>query len=270
MSLKVSILKILMLINSIYIKKLNMNIGKLNAIMANDQTLNESKFNDYIKTIKNSEILLLEFKTISNIENKFIENDIVASKYIDNNIKLFEVYTIDELENEHNKLNRFNDSKGVELSEEKDKLYNAIITLIRENIKSPNDIDVNKQHDAYELILEHIKKPKLVNENIEKEDNFITENIIQIATNKFNEKYSTFSENDKQFFNNLITLEYNDKLKIFEEYKTEILSTLNEINNTSENPNLQTAIDKLNTMEIDGKSINENLIKLHEFKNKLM
>ena len=247
-----------------------MNIGKLNAIMANDQTLNESKFIDYINTIKNSEILLLEFKTIQNIENKFINNDVIASKYIDNNVRLFEVYTIEEVEEEHNKLNKFIGPNSINLSEEKEKLYNAITTLITENIKSTNNIDINKQHDAYELVLEHIKKPKLLEENKNDDNDIITENILQIATKKFNEKYSTFNENDRIFFNKLISLEHGDKVQILEEYKGEILSTLNEMNNNSENPNLKTAIDKINTMVVNTENINENLIKLHEFKNNLL
>ena len=86
----------------------NTNIGIANLVVSNK--LRDSYFNnslieeskkittDFFEVVKSSPILQLEFKVFNNLENKTIENDLAATRYIDSNIKLFEVYTIDEID----------------------------------------------------------------------------------------------------------------------------------------------------------------------------
>ena len=95
----------------------NVNIGIANLIISNklrdsyfnDNLIGESKkiAFDFFGVVKSSPLLQLEFKVFNNIENKHIENDQIATRYIDNNIKLFEVYTIEEIEAEREKMNQF-------------------------------------------------------------------------------------------------------------------------------------------------------------------
>ena len=86
----------------------NVNIGVANLIICNK--LNESYFNNEVldesrqaatkllDIVKKSPILQLEFKVYSNIQNKIVENEVLAKEYIDKHIELFEVYTIEEIE----------------------------------------------------------------------------------------------------------------------------------------------------------------------------
>ena len=95
----------------------NVNIGIVNLIISNK--LNESYFNDkligeskkvafnFLDVVKSSPILQLEFKVYNNIENKHIENELLAKEYVDDNVKVFEIYTLEEIEVEHEKLNKF-------------------------------------------------------------------------------------------------------------------------------------------------------------------
>ena len=95
----------------------NTNIGIANLVISNklkqsffsNNLIEESKklTNDFFDVIKSSPILQLEFKVYSNIENKHIDNELIATRYIDNNIKLFEVWTLREIEAEHEKLKTF-------------------------------------------------------------------------------------------------------------------------------------------------------------------
>ena len=85
----------------------NVNIGIANLIISNK--LKESYFNDnliveskkiakdFFDVVKESPVLQLEFKVFNNVENKHIENEQAATRYIDNNIKLFEIYTNEEI-----------------------------------------------------------------------------------------------------------------------------------------------------------------------------
>ena len=125
----------------------NANIGIANLVVSNK--LRDSYFNntlieeskklttDFFEVVKSSPILQLEFKVFNNLENKTIENELLATRNIDSNIKLFEVYTIREIQKEHEKLQTYID-ENQELDEDRIKLYEAISNLITESL---NDTD---------------------------------------------------------------------------------------------------------------------------------
>ena len=174
----------------------NTNIGIANLVISNklkesyfnDNLLEESKklTTDFFSTVKSSPILQLEFKVFSNIENKHIDNELVATRYIDNNIKLFEVYTINEIDKEREKLYPFL-TEEIQNNSERIALYEAIDTLITESLNDYDKIDVDAVHEAFTLVLNYIKEPKKklvevvedvqsINENVIEHKKIITEN----------------------------------------------------------------------------------------------
>ena len=183
----------------------NANIGIVNLIISNK--LKDSYFNnkfieeskkiafDFLDIIKSSPILELEFKVFNNIENKCIESDIAATRYIDNNIKLFEVYTIQEIDKEHEKLTSLYEEVPAfysQIEQDKLKLYEAIDNLIRESLQDYDNINVDNIHESFTLVLNHIKTPrKSLIENVDVKP--INEDVIEIAVNKFNEKYESLN-----------------------------------------------------------------------------
>ena len=166
----------------------NTNIGIANLVVSNK--LRDSYFNnalieeskklttDFFEVVKKSPILQLEFKVFNNLENKTIENELIATRYIDSNIKLFEVYTIKEIDAEREKLNEFLDN-GVEITSEnallnpdKIELYEAIDNLIRESLNDYDKVDVDNIHESFEFVLNHVKTPKTqkLTETVEAKD----------------------------------------------------------------------------------------------------
>ena len=150
----------------------NINIGIANLIVSsklkdsylNNDLIEESKkvaFN-FFDIVKTSPILQLEFKVFNNIDNKHIGNDSLATRYIDNNIKLFEVYTIDEINKEHEKLNVFLTEGIIPDNDEKIQLYTAIDNLIKESLTDYDKVDVDDIHESFNVVLTHIKEPKKV------------------------------------------------------------------------------------------------------------
>ena len=147
----------------------NVNIGIANLIISNK--LKESYFNDkliveskklardFFDVVKKSPVLQLEFKVFNNIENKHIKNEQAATRYIDNNIKLFEIYTNEEIEEEREKLRDFL-TEDITHDSERIELYDAIQTLIKESLDYGENVDVDKIHEAFTFILNHIQKPK--------------------------------------------------------------------------------------------------------------
>jgi len=264
----------------------NVNIGIANLIISDK--LKESYFNDsliveskkvafdFFEVVKKSPVLQLEFKVYNNIEGKHIENELFAKEYVDNNIKLFEVYTIEEIEAEHEKLNTFLMEDVVNKinnpgswSLKKIDLYNAINTLITESLKVSDKVDVDEIHEAFTLVFNHIKLPKAaLLENVDVEP--INEDVLEIAVGKFNEKYASLDEGDRDLLRTLIKSSTGEKKELLETIKTETLAILEGIDKKNVQDNITKAIEKIKEMVYDQKNVDDNIIGLHEFKKELL
>jgi hypothetical protein len=219
--------------------------------------------------VKNSPILQLEFKVFNNLENIHIENDVIAARYIDNNIKLFEVYTLQEIKEEHNKLKSFITENVTSIDTHKLQLYSSINRLIKESLKLSDEVDVDKIHESFTFVLNHIKQPK--KSNISDIDNtVINEEVIEIAVNKFNEKYESLNEEDLNLVHNLIKLNDDDKKNLLESYKAETISLLEGINSEAVRENKLKSIQKITSMSFNQFSVDDDIISLHELKKNLL
>lgn len=262
----------------------NINIGIVNLILSsklresyfNDDMLNESKslLSEFINIVRTSPILQLEFKVFDNIENKHIDNELAATRYIDNNIKLFEVYTLKEIMIERKKLKRFITENVINMDSPKVKLYSAIDELIRESICDYDKIDVDKIHESFTYVLNHIKEPKKENEVNKTE--MINEEVLEIAVEKFNEKYVSLNEDDKHLLKTLVKSTDEQKYELLENYKTEILGILEKLNSENVQDGITKAITKINEMNYKpntkefSEKIVDDIIGLHEFKREII
>ena len=257
----------------------NLNIGIVNLIISNK--LKESYFNDklikesrkitfdFFEVVKNSPVLQLEFKVFNNIEGKYIDNELFAKEYVDNNIKLFEVYTLEEIEAERAKLNYFISEDSIPVNNEKVQLYNSINTLITESLKLNDDINVDDIHEAFTYVFNHIKTPKKpLLENVDVE--VINEDIIEIAVGKFNEKYTSLNEDDKELLRTLIKSTTKEKETLLETYKTDTLNILEGIDKVNVQDNITKAIQKIKEMAYNKKTVDDSIIGLHELKKELL
>jgi hypothetical protein len=256
----------------------NINIGIINLVVSKklkdayfgNTLIEESKklTNDFFNVVKNSPILQLEFKVFNNIETKHLENDLIATRYIDNNIKLFEVYTLNEIEKEHEKLEQFL-IEDVRVDDDKVKLYIAIGNLIKESLSNYSDIDVDDIHESFTLVLNHIRNSKKnILENVKGE--LINEAIIEIAVNKFNKRYELLNDEDKNLFNKLIKSDEKQKQELLEEYKNENLLILENVNNDTVKENITKAIQKIKEMRFNPETVDDDIIGLHELKKGLL
>lgn len=252
------------------------NIGVANLVVSNllkesyfdESLLNEAKdmTSNLLNIIKESPILQLEFKVFSNIENKEIDNDTLAPRYIDNNINLFEVYTLDELQNEHKKLEPFIQDKKI-VENDKAKLYNSIGVLIEESLKPSDEVDVDEIHEAFNVVLEHIKKPK--QDKNESTSNNINEEVIEIAIDKFNKKYDKLSVAEANLFKKLVNSNDDEKKELFEEYKNENINILESLSKENESEKIGKSLEKINEMTYNSEEADSSIIKLFELKKGL-
>jgi hypothetical protein len=266
----------------------NTNIGIANLVVSNK--LKDSYFNnslieeskklttDFFDVVKSSPILQLEFKVFSNLENKTIENELLATRYIDDNIKLFEVYTIKEIDAEREKLNNFlledvvtkMTAGSFDYDLKRIDLYNAIDNLIRESLNDYDKIDVDNIHESFELVLNHIKTPKTqtLTESVEVKN--VDGEVIEIAIEKFNEKYDTLNEGDKNLLKKLIKSTDKEKQKLLEEYKIDSLNILEGVQKDKMEEKIAKAIQKIREMKYNSKTVDDDIIGLHELKKGLL
>jgi hypothetical protein len=259
----------------------SINIGIVNLVVSkklkdayfSNTLIEESKglTNSFFSVVKNSPILQLEFKVFSNIENKHIENDLVATRYIDNNIKLFEVYTLSELEKEHKKLKPFL-TEDVQVDDNRVQLYIAIGNLIKESLSNYDIVDVDNIHESFEIVLAHVKNAKqTITEDVEVGE-AVNEDVIEIAVDKFNKKYETLSEDDRTLVQKLIKSDDKEKANLLETYKNEDIAILESVDQDNDvvKERVANTIKTLREMKFNSESVDDDIIRLHELKKDLL
>lgn len=245
--------------------------------------LNESKvtndLKDFLKVVKSSPILTLEYIVYKNIENKYISDDVLATRYIDENISLLNKYTKREIIAENEKLSIF--EKDYTISKDKEKLYESISTIILENASDNKFKNVDKIHGAFENVLNFIKTNK-PNQDLNESKSLFEEYkdkylnidfIFNNAIKKFNEKYSHLSEGEKKILKVLVKEDKSEKEILFNSLINETLDKINKLLVTEESADiankLQKVKEKINEMKFNEESLIDDIIKINNLKESL-
>lgn len=213
---------------------------------------NKLLFKKYIKTIKESNILTTQFLVYNNIENK-VESDLTSANiFVSENIKLLEKFKISDILTENKKLlelskdieGKLNDEYNQSLSNLHESITNLIFTKrTAKNVDTVTN-DIRK-------IVDYIKenKSKEINEVIDLPMSFVS----SLMVDKYNEKYSTLDESEKEILKALI--DSNDEKKK-EVYSVTVRECIDLINEKLKNSDLDTK-DKL--LRAKDKLLNDKL-----------
>lgn len=256
------------------------NIGIVKAIVSmkmSSEFLTEGKIkgsttevSNFLNIIKESPLLQLEHKVYNRLENKTIDNDISATRYIDTNLSLFESYSQKDIDIEHYKIKDFIDETVTLVDNKKYNLYIAISNLIYETLNKKNP-DVDLIHDSFTTVLNHIKEEKVIKEEkqieIPKEIN--SNKLIEVALDKFTEKYGSLEESDIKLIKSVIFSKDNNK-SLFESLKTENIGLLEESDNKGMEDKIHETIDKIKKMEYSEDTSIKGIISLHQLKKDLV
>ena len=215
----------------------------------------------YIGIVNESKVLKLLNETYDKLTNKTIESDNLATRYVDNIVRLFESITLNEYNREIKKLEIFVNENNIKINT--NKLNEDITVLIKNTLKSNKTPNVDKLHESFVNVLENVKTKKTINESNEKQYDVLNENVLKIAISNYNKKYSDLSESDNRVLKILIENNHANKLDLLEELKTENIRIINEIN--EDNVKIEMAVDKINKMPISEKEINESIITMYDF-----
>lgn len=225
-------------------------------------------FKRYIKTIRENEMLKTQFMVYNNIENKIEENEFKANLFLQENIELLKKYSKEDLLQANLKLAEPILFEEQEVNYLHEKLHEDLTTLIFTDKTSEN---IDAIVEATSNIINHIKtnKVKVVSESIDLPNSMLT----TIMVDKYNDKYSTMGETEKEILKSLIESDDNKKSEV---YAKTIRECIDLINSKLSEASLDVK-DKLLTVKDkllnDKQEVNEdffkNISKLVELKESL-
>ena len=242
----------------------------IEGIIKNDDKV-KKLFKKYIKTIKESEILKTQFLIYNNIENKVDNNPLSAFSFVSENFKILEKYTQSDILKENEKLVSILNGFEKRFSESYDlsNLHESMSKITFTN-KTPTNIEV---------VMEEIKKvsdyiisnkPKEIKESFD----LPTSVISKLMVERYNEKYSTLDESDKNVIKVLIDKNVENKKEFYQKEVNECIAIIDNLLTLSEGEEKEKLLKvktKLseNTEEIDNEKFIDKISKLMELKNNL-
>lgn len=252
------------------------NFGKIknafNELLAegvvSDNKPNKQLFKKYIKTIKENEVLKTQFLVYDNIENKIEENEFKANLFLQENIALFNKYSKDEILEANIKLAQPILSEQLSETYENQKLHEDICNLIFLKTDT-NNIDTIVE--SISSIVNYIKsnKAKVVNECIDLPNSMLT----SIMVDKYNEKYSTLDESEKQVLKVLIESDDEKKKEVYSVILRECIDLIDvklvESDLEAKDKLLRVKDKLLNDKKEVNEDFNKNISKLIELKKSL-
>ena len=231
----------------------------------------------FVKSLKEEPVLRLQYMIFENLEKGHFENERLAERYINENMRIAKGIDWNNLLEINKKIRKeILDEHYVQAIQDKEDLYEAIHVLIesRTNIAYK---DINKSHESYETILSHLQREvaEVSREKEEKNDmpNFFSWKYVnEHAVSNFNKRYNHLNESDKELFKILVSSE-DIKLNYAQDLKNENLEIINNLleEETEASTLLEGFKSKLESIsDINNNNVNDIIINCSELNKNLL
>ena len=232
-------------------------------------------FKKFVKTISESEVLKTAFIVYKNMENNTIKSEIRANDYLKESISLFSNFN-SSLILENKKLVSILKEHNVDLTNlnQKELHKNLEIVLSTEkNASTLNKIEESKS-ELINWLMSDKESEEIVDNKEYVKEGLDTQKFLEIVTNKFNEKYSNLTEEEKNILKVLRESNEADGKKIVSSLVKETISILNSKieshkNNIDIKEKLLETKDTVYSMLENEGDLNNNILKLYDLKNNL-
>jgi len=253
------------------------NFGKIKNIfnsllveaIATNDTKKKKIFKEYVKSIKGNKILKAQFLIYNNIEGKVETNEHKATEFVKTNIDVLSKYSKDEIREANMSLTKallMEDKLPLE-SNDFSQLHENITSLIFTD-KKPKNVDTIVE--SLSGVVDYIKKNE-VKESVEM--NHLPNSVLSnIAVDKFNDKYSELSENEKSVFKSILESDEDGKKEIYENLSRECIDLVDKNlveSDIDSKEKLLAVKDRLLRLEFISESFISDISKLIELKNDL-
>ena len=253
------------------------NFGKIknifNTLLVEAITTNDSKkkklFKEYVKAIKSNKILKAQFLIYNNIEGKVETNEHKATEFVKANIEAIRKYSNKEISEANLTLvqSLLFEQKLPLNDSELGQLHEDISTLIFTE-KSPRTVDVVVESLCG--IVDYIKE----NKTKETADANVLPNSVlsNIAVDKFNDRYSELTEDEKSVLKTILESDDDGKKEIHQNLSRECIDLVDENLNESsveDKEKLLAVKDRLLRLEYISETFITDISKLIELKSDL-
>ena len=259
-----------------------MNFGTIKNIHAKfliDSYITESKKNgnkknykNFIKNITESSILRTQFIVYKNIENGYFPSEISAVEYLKENISLFNKFNKKDIITENEKLRQkliisYNDTVNLKKTTD---IHEALHNLITLEKKAET---INQLHESFEVLKKWLTTPKTVVESTKK-TNVNPKKFLDIVVGKYNEKYSTISEEEKKVIKTILSNDNVEKETLLKDMIKESIKLINHNlkeygDNVEIKGKLLESKDVIYNLEFNDETFKEDILKIYGLKNSL-
>lgn len=233
-------------------------------------------YKEFLNILKESETLKSHFIVYKNLENKVVSSEFEASEYLRENITPLSDFRGEKsIVTECKKLVELLENNGIELNFEPNEFNKSLHTLIT---KTPTVDNIDSIHESKMNIVKHLMTEKKSTNN---DEDLVRENIdvnkfLNIATEKYNEKYGELSEEEKKLIKVIREGNDDDKSNLLNEMVKETINLVNDKLKISEN-NIELKGKLLETKEViynmleesNTNTFNTNIKKLYDIKSVL-
>lgn len=258
-----------------------MNFGTLKDIFASQyieshllgEENGKTLYSKFVKLMSENEILKSQFIVYKNVENKYFDSEVTASDYLKENISVLKQYDKEDIDKANKMLVKLLEGNGVTPSPDTyRKLHESLHTLI---IEDKSAVNINKLHESFNVV-----KDWLLVEKVEEEkSDYVREGVdhkvfLDLVVEKYNEKYSELSEEDKEIVKVLREGDESSMESLMDKLVKENISLINTHleeygDNLQMKEKLLEAKDVVYKMVDNNESFGEKVLKLLELKNNL-
>lgn len=219
----------------------------------------EAVYRDYMTTVKNSDILMLEYIVFKNLEKTGLTES-VAHAYVDNNVAMLSKFKKSDIIAEHKKLAPF-ELKTITVKDENIALNESIQNLILENAQTDRMRNINKLHESLCVVLENLSKPsgkKMVSEASNPLSKYSFKTVMAAVKKTIAASYQELNESEQSVLAVLMEKDGQKQTVLFEELKQKGIAFIKE--NLDDQPSRDFAIGKIQDMPLTS----DNVLNLFE------
>jgi hypothetical protein len=239
----------------------------------NEDQKGKELYKRFLEVLKESETLKTYFIVYKNLEGKTASNEFEATEYLKENLSLLEKFRGEKsIVNESKKLINLLENNDIDLGGEPTE-FNKSLHILTTNQRNVNNI--NSIHESKLNVVKHLMEDKT---KVNNEEDLVRENIdvnkfLNIATEKYNEKYSTLTEEEKTILKIIREGNDTDKEGLLRSMVKETISLVNErLKSVNDNISLKAKLletkDVVYSMdEYDSTTFSENIKRLYDIKS---
>jgi len=216
-------------------------------------------FHESMSALKSNKTSREFFVIYSQLENKKISDPVKAEKYLNETLDFLKEkkkhLRLKKLETTLSKFNKFH-------KKNRNSLYENLDLLIFEN----SALNIEKRIEAKSNILKSI---------VEVKKEFVTESkipnslLINLSTKKFNEKFSSLTENDKRKFKELFNTDINNLENKMSSLVEEVTGKINTLIKNTEDKNLLTKLEETRKKITESKTSKVSFYKIKQLNKTL-